>query len=187
MDRRVWIPAAAAVAAALIGAAATITAAEISKSGGQRCEQSGHDNTQDCDVTPPKVDPSADSRAAAKTIFRDVPPVGRGPWPFAVLNDNVGSQNVGQYVLSAPNRRGHHVGLALHASTLWVECRLVTDFDPDPSSGNGPEWLRIHWSRNPATTTNAAGTSSPSGPFRGFVYAAYPAPDGSNGKVPTCS
>jgi hypothetical protein len=46
-------------------------------------------------------------------------------------------------VLSAPNRHGHRIGLALHASTLWIECRLVTDFDSDPSSGNGPQWQRI--------------------------------------------
>lgn len=186
MRKRVWVPAAAVVVAAGMTAAAEVAVATMSSDRGQACQQSGSGNTQICDSAPPRVDPSADSKAASRGIFRNVPPVGSGPWPFVILNDNIGSQNVGQYVLSAPNRHGHHIGLALHASTVWVECRLTSDFDPDPSSGNGPQWLRIRWSADPATTTNAPGTSSPSDRHRGYVYAAYPAPDGSNGEVPAC-
>lgn len=188
MDQRVWVPAVAALVAATIGAAAAIASAVISKGDeGQHCEQSGQNNTQICDIRPPQVDPSADSRAAAKAIFRDLAPIGPGPWPFVVLNDDIDGVNVGQYVLSAPTRSGHHIGLALHASTLWVECQLISDFDPDPNSGNGARWLRIRWSHDPKISTDVPGSSSPSDPFDGFVYAAYPAPDGNNGSVPACS
>lgn len=144
----------------------------------------GNVNTVACEMQPRSPDQDSKDAATATAIFRNAAPAGGGPWPFVVLNDQFDGKNVSLWVRNSPTTSGQHIGLALHASTLWVECAVHSGFNPDPSSGGGDRWLRVRWSGN--TVADDIGSSSPGDPYAGYVYGAYAAPSGSNGDVPTC-
>lgn len=104
-----------------------------------------------------------------------------GPWPFVVLFD----QGQGLFILSSPEREATRIGLASHASVVWVNCIALSDFDPDPSLNYGGYWYRVHWpSTGPSKTFDV---STPSDPAQGWAYAYYLRPSGNNGNVPACA
>lgn len=104
-----------------------------------------------------------------------------GPWPFVVLFD----QGQGIFIRSSPGREATRIGLAPHASVVWVECVARSDFDPEPGLNYGAYWYRVRWPNT--APSEAFGVSTPSDPAQGWAYAYYLRPSGTNGNVPACS
>ena len=74
-------------------------------------------------------------------------------------------------------------GLAAHYPA-WAVCQARSNFDPDPTTGTGPVWLKIKWDQQ-----------QPSGEFHesnsgakttGWAYRGYLVPVGHNGDIPDC-
>jgi hypothetical protein len=109
------------------------------------------------------------------------PPSGPGPWAFDVID----TRDVGLIVRSTPGRDGEQVGTAQNRATLWVECQVVSDFDPilsDPYAA----WFKVRWPGDrPGVATPM--NSSPGAPHSGYVYSRYAIPAGHNGDVPSCN
>lgn len=115
--------------------------------------------------------------------FRDAEPIGEGPWPFYVHVNHIGLK-----VRTSGDVDGQQIGTAHNATTLWVECRLRTDFTPDRGDiveDVGPRWLRVKWPHNQPGVIEPY-TSSPDDPYVGYVYEAYAFPAGHNGEIRAC-
>lgn len=147
------------------------------------CIVAGQNQVVNCPA-PASVDPSAPDNSVEASISRSPSPAGSGPWAFTVLYDEVGGKPLGLFIRSSPDKSGFHIGLAQHLTPVWVDCVEVNQFDPDPGTGSGPRWFRVHWPS--ATQSNAELQSSPSDPAQGWAYAYYLRPNGTNGKVPAC-
>jgi len=91
----------------------------------------------------------------------------------------------GVWVRSTPTIDGRHVGAVPDGGTVWADCQLTTDFDPNIADRTGPVWLRIRWPSN--RPNDNWGSSQPSDRYRGWMYAGLPIPAGHNGKLPTCA
>ncbi len=142
----------------------------------------GGDNTgciQVADCVLP-FNPAAADDKIVKAIRRDKDPQGKGPWAFNVLQD----QGDGLFVRTGSEQADQRIGLATHASLVWVDCVTTSDFDADPSRKVGPTWYRGRW---PSTTpSEVAMVGQPSNPSQGYAFKGYLAPNGHNGKVPQC-
>jgi hypothetical protein len=202
MDRKTKISlgiAAVAAAGALIGGIAALVAhdsggsnshdshnqANVTISGGAGgCIGAGQNVVVNC-PSPAPINTDQPDSSIASSIARTARPAAPGPWAFTVLFDEVGGKPLGLYIRSSPDRNGHHIGLALHLTAVWVDCVKVTTFDPDLGTGNGPRWYKVHWPS--AERSDAIGRSDPSDPAQGWAYAYYLRPNGTNGQVPACS
>jgi hypothetical protein len=130
-------------------------------------------------VTP---SPGLDDNAVAAQIRRDGPWGKPGARPFMVLRDKISDDELGLYVRTTPTADGKRIGIIQHHDTAWVECKVTTDFDPDPGTGNGPLWYRVHYHE----VSGGPLESNPTDPTTGWSYAYYLSPNGHNGELPTC-
>ncbi len=113
--------------------------------------------------------------------FAHVPPKGPGPWPFQVL----GTEELGLKVRTTNVLEGKQIGAVPPRNTVWALCKANSGWDPDPSTGNGPIWLKIKWEhRTPSTEFFQ---SDPAATSTAWVYGAYAKPVGHNGNIPLCS
>jgi hypothetical protein len=134
--------------------------------------------------------------------FSKNPPQQSGPWPFFVYDTIVTQEDMGRlanatpadigkdfglHVRTTPTERAQYVGTVNLGSVVWADCYLTNNYDPGPppSDDVGGKWLRIQWPTNLDTT--APGLSSPTDPFREYVYAGYTLPFTHNGKIPSCA
>jgi hypothetical protein len=122
--------------------------------------------------------PEAVERAAAE--FENVKPEGDPPWPFYVVVGDIGLQ-----VRNSGEVDGRQIGSAGNNTTLWVMCRMHTDFDPPARRDVGSSWLKVRWPVNTPEVSTFF-NSSPTDPFTGYVYEGYLFPAGHNGAVPNC-
>jgi hypothetical protein len=111
--------------------------------------------------------------------YASVAPPAHQPAPFVVID---APKHL--WVRSSGTTTGHHIGAAYDGSTVWADCQITTDFDPDPSDDAGAVWLRIHWPTEKPNDKLAS--SQPSDRFAGWVYAGQTVPAGHNGKIPIC-
>jgi hypothetical protein len=88
------------------------------------------------------------------------------------------------WVRSSGTAGGHHIGAAFDGATVWADCQVTTDFDPDRTDGTGAVWLRIHWPTD--QPNDQLNNSQPADPYAGWVYAGQTLPAGHNGKIATC-
>lgn len=115
---------------------------------------------------------STTSQAAPSDTKELPPPTGTGPWPYRV--ENTGA--LGVFIRSGPRKSDVRLPgnpVAFDNTTLFADCQVISDFDPEPDTGAGGRWLNIHWPE----------AASPAG---NFVYAAYAVPIGHNGAIPSC-
>lgn len=147
------------------------------------CYAAGQNAVVNC-APPAPVNPTAPDPSIAASISRDASPAGSGPWAFTVLFDEVGGKPLGLFIRSSPEKAGFHLGLAEHLTAVWVDCVKTNQFDPDPGTGGGPRWYKVHWPSN--VRSDAVLQSSPSDPAQGWAYAYYLRPNGTNGHVPAC-
>lgn len=150
------------------------------------CYVAGHDNVVECPSPASITATGASDSAIAHSISRSATPAGEGPWAFTVLHDDVGGRYLGLWIRSSPNRAGYHIGLALHLAPVFVDCVKTTRFDPDPGTGSGPRWYKVHWP-NSKPSESSEFSSSPSDPAQGWAYAYYLSPNGTNGQVRQCA
>lgn len=153
------------------------------------CSQVGRDELV-CNVTQElqgisDQDPNEENFKAKLKGISQGPPSPSGPWPYAVFNtiDSHGI-DIGLKVRAGPELRDSQVGSASRRAIVWAECVVTNTFDPEPDTGIGPTWLRIHWPNNSPTTQYFQ--SSPTDIFRAYVYAGYVLPFKHNGDIPRC-
>lgn len=92
----------------------------------------------------------------------------------------MGGQSVDLLVRDTPTRAGHRLGLVAHLSTVWVDCVRTTDFDPDPGTGFGPRWYRVHvQAARPVMTSDPTDQTA-------WAYGYYLSPNGHDGQLPDC-
>lgn len=112
--------------------------------------------------------------------FVNVPPTGQGPWPFAV----VGTFDVGLKVRSTNAADGKGLGGLAPHHIAWAVCQHRSAFDPDPTTGTGPIWLKVKWEQQEPST--AFFDSDPSATATAWVYRGFLIPVGHNGNIPDC-
>lgn len=112
--------------------------------------------------------------------YAEVNPDGTGPWPFVVVAD----PNLGLKVRTTGTTDGVQVGTAAYNTSVWVECRKDTGFNPAPGDPNGAMWYRVKWPSEQSTSRFY--NSSPGDRFDQWVYGGLIVPIGQNGKVPAC-
>jgi hypothetical protein len=168
------------------------------------CEQSGTYNSCEIQQWADRVPRGETSQQMKEFIagFSKNPPQQSGPWPFFVYDTIVTQEDMGRlanatpadigkdfglHVRTTPTERAQYVGTVNLGSVVWADCYLTNNYDPGPppSDDVGGKWLRIQWPTNLDTT--APGLSSPTDPFREYVYAGYTLPFTHNGKIPSCA
>lgn len=121
----------------------------------------------------------SDVLAASKSAASRLP-MGSGPWPFVVVR----TRGIGLKVRTTPLPMGEQIGSLSELDPVWVTCRRDSDFDPDPSTGNGPIWFQVTWSdeRLGSDFRHSQYTAASTG----WAYGGYLVPIGQDGEVPDC-
>lgn len=169
----------AAVLAAIIAAVALMAGGVNTK---QDCNIEGDGNIVQCHslgegVPGEAVDKKLREDAAR---FADVEPKGNGPWPFAV----VGTLDQGLKVRSTNVADGEQLGGLAPHYVAWAVCQARSEFDPDPTTGTGPVWLKIKWEQQ--EPSDEFHESDSGAKATAWAYRGYLVPIGHNGDIPAC-
>ncbi|MTE21714.1 hypothetical protein F0L17_21885 [Streptomyces sp. TRM43335] len=196
---------AAAISAAVIGGAATIIAADMTRGddGGK-----GEDNTRSVDGTFERAcgvtvggsgEGDGDSNVVCEFDTSPTPPDdfsgdeapgGEGPWPYTTVKTVSEGQDLGVFVRSCPWEKGcDRVGHVFKARTLWVLCRQRNTGFTAGWANYGAEdtWLKVAW---PTDRIWRKGDpeleSTPDSPHAGWILSYFTSPVEHSGDVPDC-
>ena len=192
VGKKVLIPAAGTLVAAIIIAGGNVTARHsradpgnavtVGPVGGNACGAvAGSNNQVNC------PEPSS-SRGQTRT---DENPSGSGPWAFYVEGTVVDGTDQGLWVRACneqtcgcDQRNCEKRGMALQGTVLYAQCQARSTFNGNDSGP--PVWLRIQW---PSNTPGDIGhhVSDPHDKYAGWVLRKYTSPGGHNGDIPSCT
>lgn len=177
------------VVAAVVAAIAAVVALALTDSSGDRnqnvedseCVVQGDNPVVTCErgegIPGEDVDKKLLDDAAR---FADVPPSGKGPWPFAVVK----TLGQGLKVRSTNVAQADQLGGLQPHYVAWAVCQARSDFDPDPTTNTGPVWLKIKWDQQQPSDQfheSHSGAASTAWAYRGYLV-----PVGHNGDIPAC-
>lgn len=143
------------------------------------CNVQGDSNNVNCPEGIPGQSLDEKLREDAER-YADVEPTGDGPWPFAV----VGTLDQGLKVRSTNVAEGEQLGGLAPHYPAWAVCQARSNFDPDPTTGTGPVWLKIKWDQQEPSDEfhpSNSGAKTTAWAYRGFLV-----PVGHNGDIPDC-
>lgn len=147
---------------------------------GNNCPAEGNDIQVDCDYIAPDPDEVQEEQIQQRVQdFADVPPQGDGPWPFVVLDSDIGLK-----VRSTNEVDAVQLGGLQERHTAWVDCQQTSSFDADPTTGAGPLWYRVRWAHQEPSVEYHE--SDPGAVHTAWAYAGYLVPWGHNGDIPEC-
>jgi len=175
----------AAVVAAIVGTIAITRSGggditQATSGGSTGCVVKGDNVTVDCRGSEIPGQTIDDKLIADAQRFTSMPPKGDGPWPFAVVK----TLNIGLKVRSTNVTQGEQLGGLAPHHVAWAVCQVQSNFDPDPSTGAGPQWIRIKWDQQQPST--AFFESSSGAEKTAWAYRGYLTPVGHNGEIPRC-
>jgi hypothetical protein len=183
---KVWIPAGAAIVAAIISGVFLIfshsgSATTQTQDRSSGCNNSGNGNS--CSIQNGAVQPTANTSASN-------PPQGPGPWLFRVTNTIVDGKDEGLHVRQCDHMNCgcgigacNDIGLAQDYEPLYAVCQQQSDYNGGDNQGN--KWLKVKWP-NHTPAPHSIFQSSPTDQYEGWVLSAYTMPAGHNGDIPTC-
>lgn len=168
----------AAVAAVVGLSRSDSSSSEVSQTGtgNVNCMVDGKGNSVECKGKSPEQVHEQELIADAEED-RNSPPLGNGPWPFAVVRD----QNIGLKVRTTNTAEGMQIGGLAHLHTAWAVCKQRSGFDPE---GLGDLWYKIKWDNQQRST--AFFESETGATDTGWVISSYLVPVNHNGNIPDC-
>lgn len=145
------------------------------------CSVEGDGNLVSCSGNKGPPTQSIDDKLMADAErFADVPPQRPGPWPFAVVR----TLDLGLRVRSTNAVSGEALGALAPHHVAWAVCQERSAFDPDPTTGIGPVWLKIKWDQQEPSTSFHQ--SNPDATATAWAYRGYLVPVGHSGDIPQC-